>query len=143
MSTVFPPGEIDSGAFQGQDPHSCQESRRAVPRNSALFGTSDAEDAGTVYDSQSLSRRDPYGRAAGTEEVGAVAETSSDSDLQSMHDELEGMREENRRLIQRRDQEIDSVAAVEARLLAVRLEQRRLTQTVLELRARIESLNSQ
>lgn len=114
-----------------------------MPRNSALFGTSDAEDAGTVYDSQSLSRRDPYGRAAGTEEVGAVAETSSDSDLQSMHDELEGMREENRRLIQRRDQEIDSVAAVEARLLAVRLEQRRLTQTVLELRARIESLNSQ
>jgi hypothetical protein len=42
--------------------------------------------------------------------------------------------------MQRRDEEIESVAAVEARLLAVRLEQRRLTQTVMELRARIESL---
>ena len=53
---------------------------------------------------------------------------------------LEEMREHNRRLIAQRNAEIESVNAVEARLAAVRGEQRRLAQTVADLRSRIEDL---
>lgn len=50
---------------------------------------------------------------------------------------------EHSRLLARRDAEIESVIAVEARLLAVREEQQRLTRTVLDLRARIERLRAE
>jgi hypothetical protein len=57
-----------------------------------------------------------------------------------MQAELEGMRAEHARLLRRRNAEIESVAMVESRLLAVREEQQRLTQTVMDLRLRIERL---
>ena len=59
-----------------------------------------------------------------------------------MCDVMECSGAEHSRLLARRDAEIESVAAVEARLLAVREEQQRLTRTVLDLRMRIQRLRS-
>ena len=75
----------------------------------------------------------------------ALGELSAEAERErvtEMQEELETMRAEHARLLSRRDAEIESVAAVEARLLAVRAEQQRLTDTVTDLRRRIERLRN-
>jgi len=143
---------FDTAAAQSARSTRGEYEEREMLEHSAAAPGMDAAEARPVQEAESegtntaaphevstLHERSVHQEEAGAREESAASEEPSQS--QVVDDEQQGSEAgEKESQPESRSADMESVAAVEARLRAVRAEQRRLTNTVMGLRARIERL---